>query len=99
MRKRERMKIYINKDNQQTGPFEEDSVIERLENGQLSPDDLAIVEGGQNWEKLAAMFPRVEVTPSPTAASLTQTTTGGGCFRTSLLLLGILLTGGGILTT
>ena len=51
------MSIYISKNNQQHGPFEESKVLEMLNNGQLSPDDLAVRQGGSQWQKLSELFP------------------------------------------
>lgn len=51
------MSIYISKNNQQTGPFDETKVLEMLRSGQLSPNDLAIRQGGNQWQKLGEMFP------------------------------------------
>ena len=51
------MSIYITKNNQQSGPFDESKVLEMLNNGQLSPDDFAIRQGGTQWQKLGEMFP------------------------------------------
>jgi hypothetical protein len=51
------MSIYISKNNQQTGPFEESKVLEMLGNGQLSPDDFAIRQGAAEWQKLGQLFP------------------------------------------
>lgn len=51
------MSIYISKNNQQHGPFEESKVLEMLGNGQLSPEDFAIRQGGSQWQKLGDLFP------------------------------------------
>lgn len=51
------MSIYISKNNQQSGPFDEAQVLEMLNNGQLSPNDLAIRQGGSQWQKLSELFP------------------------------------------
>lgn len=51
------MTIYINKNNQQTGPFEESKVLEMLQSGELSPDDSAIRHGENEWQKLSVYFP------------------------------------------
>lgn len=51
------MSIFITKNNQQSGPFEESKVLEMLNSGQLSPDDFAIRQGGSQWQKLGEMFP------------------------------------------
>ena len=55
------MKIYISKNNQQLGPFDEEKVLEMLKTGQLSANDLAIRQGESEWQKLANLYP-------PTAA-------------------------------
>jgi hypothetical protein len=51
------MSIYISKNNQQSGPFDESKVLEMLNSGQLSPDDFAIRQGSSQWQKLGEMFP------------------------------------------
>lgn len=51
------MQIYVAKNNQRLGPFEEAKVLEMLASGQLSPDDLAIRHGGNEWQKLGSLFP------------------------------------------
>jgi hypothetical protein len=51
------MSIYINKNNQQSGPFDEAQILEMLNSGQLSPNDFAIRQGGSQWQKLSEMFP------------------------------------------
>jgi hypothetical protein len=50
------MSIYISKNNQQFGPFEESKVLELLNSGQLSPDDFGIRQGSNQWQKLGEMF-------------------------------------------
>lgn len=98
------MSIYINKNNQQSGPFEETKVLEMLRSEQLSPNDLAIRHGEKEWQKLDAMFPNIEAAALPIAISPpaninpTQAKTGGGCFSTIFIMLGIILLVGGILT-
>lgn len=57
------MQIYINKNNQQLGPFEETKVIEMLGNGQLSPTDLGIRQGEKEWQKLGSLYPNSANTP------------------------------------
>ncbi len=51
------MLIYINKNGQQIGPFEENNVIEMLRNGQLLPGDYGIRQGENQWLPLAQMYP------------------------------------------
>ncbi len=50
------MQIYINKNGQQLGPFEEDKVFEMLAMGEVSPDDFAIRQGDRDWQKLETFF-------------------------------------------
>ncbi len=51
------MKMFINKNGQQHGPFDEARVVEMLRNGQFSPNDFGIKDGQQSWQKLGEMFP------------------------------------------
>ena len=53
------MPIYISKNNQQTGPYEEHIVIDQLRSGLLSPDDLGIRPGDPSWSRLAELFPGI----------------------------------------
>lgn len=98
------MSIYIHRNGQQSGPFEENAVIDQLRSGQLSPNDMAVAAGGTEWQKLGTMFPEVNAPPShaaePVAMNVAAMTpkTGGGCrkiFGTLILITGILLTLGG----
>ena len=100
------MRIYINKNNQQSGPFEDHVVIEQLRSGMLSPDDMGIRHGGTTWQRLSEMFPGVgsagRATPSipiPPPASVGGTSAAaaepspkkGGCLRGGLIGTGVLL--------
>ena len=58
------MPIYINKNGQQSGPYEEHVVIDQLRNGMLSPNDMGIRHGEASWQRLGDMFPNVAATPS-----------------------------------
>ncbi len=51
------MSIYIQKNNQQLGPFEKSKVMEMLKSGELSPNDSAIKHGENEWQKLSDYFP------------------------------------------
>ena len=51
------MQIYISKNNQQLGPFDEQIVMAMLRNGQLSPNDMAFQSGQANWQPLNSIFP------------------------------------------
>ena len=52
------MSIYVSRNNQQIGPLEEAKVLEMLGNGQLSPNDSAIRQGGE-WQRLGDMYPNI----------------------------------------
>ena len=62
------MSIYIHKNGQQFGPFEEQQVIDELRSGQFAPDDMGIRQGETEWKKLSAMFPSTAPTQAPFAA-------------------------------
>ncbi|HKP70247.1 MAG TPA: GYF domain-containing protein [Pyrinomonadaceae bacterium] len=63
------MPIYINKNNQQSGPYEEHVVIDQLRSGMLSPNDLGIRHGETTWQRLGDLFPQVGSTPTPPPVS------------------------------
>ncbi|MBX7169338.1 MAG: DUF4339 domain-containing protein [Pyrinomonadaceae bacterium] len=90
------MQIYINKNNQQLGPFEESKVLEMLGSGQLSPNDLAIRQGENQWQRLGGFYPQFEAPivaksaakePTP-KKSRTGLLLGCGGFFLLLLLIG-----------
>lgn len=102
------MRIYINKNNQQLGPYEDHIVIDQLNSGQLSPTDLGIRQGGTTWEPLGDMFPEAARTtePSPEKAyeasppggPATVPASKGGCRKIlgwALLVFGLLMMLGG----
>ena len=51
--------IYIFKNNQQSGPYEEHVVLSQLRNGTLSASDLAVRHGESSWQPLSVLFPDV----------------------------------------
>ena len=53
------MPMYINKNGQQLGPFEENAVFQMLQSGQLSPNDLGIRQGQNQWSPLSVLFPQI----------------------------------------
>jgi hypothetical protein len=67
------MQIYINKNNQQLGPFAEAKVLEMLKSGELSANDLGIRQGESHWQKLGELYPgavsRPAVASQPAAVS------------------------------
>jgi len=94
------MPIYITKNKQQSGPFEEHVVLDQLAAGLLSPDDLGIRQGEASWQRLGDMFPNVGRSASPSgavgtdaspAASTAPAAKKGGCLRPGLIVTGLLL--------
>jgi hypothetical protein len=61
------MPIYVNKNGQQSGPYEEHVVIDQLSNGSLSPNDLAIRHGDPGWKPLGELFPGFGAAPAVSA--------------------------------
>lgn len=62
----ENSQIYLYKNNQQYGPYDEASVRQWLQNGQCSPDDLAIRQGMKEWKPLETLFTANEtITETP----------------------------------
>lgn len=59
--------IYIYKNNQQSGPYEDHVVIDQLRSGMLTPDDLAVRHGESQWQPLRIMFPQVVHVITPPA--------------------------------
>ncbi len=51
------MSIYISKNGQQSGPFDNDMVRGHLQRGELSAEDMGIRQGDSQWQKLGVLFP------------------------------------------
>ncbi|EDY17101.1 hypothetical protein CfE428DRAFT_5446 [Chthoniobacter flavus Ellin428] len=70
------MEIYIARDGNRLGPFPLEEVRRQLASGQLTPNDLAWVQGAQDWVPLAS-FPPLQSTPPhiPAASSPNLTPT------------------------
>ena len=62
--------IYIHKNNQQSGPYEEHLVLDQLRSGLLKPEDMAIRQGDTQWQTLRTMFPQVAGKPAERAVPL-----------------------------
>jgi hypothetical protein len=54
------MAIYINRNNQNSGPFDELSVENALRNGTFSMNDLGCREGMTSWLPLSVFFPHLQ---------------------------------------
>lgn len=92
------MQIYINKNNQQLGPYDEEKVGEMLKNGQLSTNDLGIRQGEQHWQPLGNLLSQFSISP-PIPPESSPTKKGFGCsrlFGVGLILLSILTLLGGL---
>ena len=94
------MSIYIHRNNQQTGPFEEHAVLAWLRGGQLSGEDLACRAGENKWRPLKTLFPMTNnVQPAQPAAQVQpyppsrdespQNKKGGGAKILLFVLLGV----------
>lgn len=87
------MAIYVHRNGQQLGPFEEKVVISSLRAGQFSGSDLGIRQGESDWRRLGEMFPeahaerpaRLVETPKATAATTATVTTAAAGFRKTTL--------------
>lgn len=53
------MPLYINKNNQQLGPFEESAIGDFLRSGAFSLNDLACHQGMTNWQPLHILMPHL----------------------------------------
>jgi hypothetical protein len=57
--------LYLAKDGQQLGPFDEDTVRAGLREGRFSPVDLAWREGMTDWKSLSILMPGFGPPPLP----------------------------------
>ncbi len=51
------MSIFVHKNDQQLGPFEEAKALEMLKTGEFTSQDMAIRQGETEWRKLGDYFP------------------------------------------
>lgn len=68
------MEVWIGRDGERHGPYQEADIRDWLRTGQVSPDDLAWYEGMRDWQSLRSLFPAdvpattsVPSPPPPTA--------------------------------
>jgi hypothetical protein len=101
------MSIYVFKNNQQSGPFEESQVRGWLASGQLSPNDMAVRQGETQWKPLslllsgvsnqqpvAAQFsPRTGGSPAAVSAFSQQSEPKKGAGKLFLALIGLFVLG------
>jgi GYF domain 2 len=50
------MEIYIQKNHEQLGPFDQAKVLAMLEGGELSPQDLVLLKGQTQWQTLGSIL-------------------------------------------
>jgi hypothetical protein len=62
------MQIYVNKNGQQLGPFDEAKLAEMLRFGQILPHDYAIKPGDKNWSAVSKLL--ASINPTANTASL-----------------------------
>ncbi|HUB92197.1 MAG TPA: RDD family protein [Dyella sp.] len=59
------MEVWIGRNGERHGPYQEEQVKEWLRSGQLSPDDLAWYDGLADWRPLSLLFPQDKPAPAP----------------------------------
>jgi uncharacterized RDD family membrane protein YckC len=59
------MEVWIGRNGERHGPYQEEQVKEWLRSGQLSPDDLGWYEGLADWRPLSLLFPQDKPAPAP----------------------------------
>jgi uncharacterized RDD family membrane protein YckC len=60
------MEVWIGRQGERHGPYQEDQVREWLRSGQVSRDDLGWYDGLADWQPLSVLFPQERPTPPPT---------------------------------
>ena len=58
------MQILVQKDGETFGPFEEQEVLAKVENGEFCESDLAMTDGLQDWTPLGAIIVREPIPPT-----------------------------------
>lgn len=59
------MEVWIGRQGERHGPYQEEQIKEWLRSGQLSRDDLAWYDGLADWQPLSVLFPLDKPTPPP----------------------------------
>ena len=67
------MSLYIFKDGQQLGPYEDDAVLQSLRTGAFAPGDLSSRDGQGDWRPLSFYFPLPEHQVSEAKTEIFQT--------------------------
>jgi len=61
------MEVWIGRNGERHGPYQEEQVREWLRSGQVSPDDLGWRDGLADWQPLSVLFPLDKPTPPPSS--------------------------------
>lgn len=59
------MEVWIGRNGERHGPYQEEQISEWLRSGQLSPDDLGWYDGLADWRPLSLLFPQDKPAPAP----------------------------------
>jgi uncharacterized RDD family membrane protein YckC len=59
------MEVWIGRQGERHGPYQEEQVKEWLRSGQLSREDLGWYDGLADWQPLSVLFPMDKPTPAP----------------------------------
>jgi uncharacterized RDD family membrane protein YckC len=59
------MEVWIGRQGERHGPYQEEQIKEWLRSGQLSRDDLGWYDGLADWQPLSVLFPLEKPTPPP----------------------------------
>ena len=59
------MEVWIGRQGERHGPYQEEQIKEWLRSGQLSRDDLGWYDGLADWQPLSVLFPMEKPTPPP----------------------------------
>lgn len=59
------MEVWIGRNGERHGPYQEEQIRDWLRSGQVSPDDLAWYDGLADWQPLSVLFPQDKPAPAP----------------------------------
>ena len=59
------MEVWIGRQGERHGPYQEEQIREWLRSSQLSPDDLGWYDGLADWQPLSVLFPLDKPAPAP----------------------------------
>lgn len=65
------MEVWIGRDGERHGPYQESDVRQWLRSGQVSPDDLGWYDGMRDWQPLSSLYPHDRPESANTASAAT----------------------------